>query len=125
MFTKEPEDVGPPKLEERKDHHFRRIYVLENTDGSTVWTRSRTWAMLEAYERHPKPFVEHDEEGLVRMALGAVVHLPLPFGRLCALLGRGMPGPVTKGGEVVDYVYPFGPVLWQLLRDHIPDRWLA
>lgn len=109
------------RLERRLHVDSSVIYVLTREDQPLLWANSRAWALLEAYAaRGVPPFeVEHD----VLTSTGRTpVHLPLPIGRLCVLIGEALPGPVL-GSEPIRYTYPFGRRLFGLVERVLPTAW--
>jgi hypothetical protein len=140
-FERQPEDSGAHARVERRTYLNRApiyaVYEVES-DEPLGWSRSRTWALLEAYELAGKrPF---SRDGTVLKSSGhSPLHLPLPIARLCALLGMELPGPSlvpeadSSGGstphsaarEVVDaYHYPLSESLFDLIP-RLLSRWFA
>lgn len=112
----------PIRLERRLHVDSSAIYVLMREDQLLLWTHSRAWALLEAYAaRGVPPFKA--ERGVLTTIGRTPVHLPLPLGRLCLLIGEALPGP-TLGAETIRYTYPFGPRLFDLVERVLPNEWL-
>jgi hypothetical protein len=100
------------RVEKRTHRERAAIYVVVVDGEEWAWTYARNWALLLAYsldEESPpfsfggprSPIIRPEREG---------VYLPLPIGRLCAVLGDGLAGPVLGSGgtTVEEYRYPIG-----------------
>ena len=95
---------------ERRRHPQRcSIYVVKVDGEDMIWCFFRSWALLRAAElRETPPFVISND-AVLRSTGVSPVHLPLPFGRLCSVLGGGLPGQeMDEMGRVNGYRYPFG-----------------
>jgi hypothetical protein len=115
---------GGIHLERRIHRDFSTIYVVLDGLEPKAWTYSRSWALLVAYTlRGEAPFAT-DGWGLVWSQGRAPVHLPLPVGRLCALIGDGLPGPASGPSPgILRHVYPFGRRLTALVERVLPSNW--
>jgi len=114
-----PESI---RLERRLHVDLSAIYVLMRDDQLLLWTHSRAWALLEAYAaRGVPPF--KTESGVLTSSGQAPVHLPLPVGRLCLLIGEALPGPALDSAAI-HYTYPFGPRLFGLVERVLPPQWI-
>jgi hypothetical protein len=87
--------------------------------GTVAWhTRSRTWALLVAAQlRGDQPFERGGDLELRRSGHDGF-YLPLPAGRLAAVLGPSPPGPLAVDGKVVGYGYSFSD---RAVRDRVLD----
>jgi hypothetical protein len=119
--------VGPPRLVEveRRRHPQRcAIYVVLVDGDPMFWCHFRTWALLRAAELCERPSFRLSKDGAIRSRGFAPMHLPLPFGRLCAVMGVGLPGPeIQPEGRVGGYVYPFGPRVHSKVLSLMPRPW--
>ncbi len=120
-FLRGHRSVQPTRLERRMHVDSSAIYVLTRDDQPLLWTHSRTWALLEAYAARGVPPFKH-AFGVLTNTGRAPVHLPLLVGRLCLLIGEALPGP-TIGSKVLNYIYPFGPQLFNLVERVLPAEW--
>jgi hypothetical protein len=120
-FYRGRRDTDELSLERRAHADASVIYVLTRRDEVLLWTHSRTWALLEAYAiRGIAPFAHRC--GLLTSRGRAPVHLPLPLGRLCVVIGQALPGPTLGSGQM-RYHYPFGQRLFGLAERVIPPDW--
>src|SRR5262249_48127919 len=114
------------QLEQRAQRESPSIYVVLIDGLTRLWTHMRNWALLYAHvvAGHP-PFVL-DRSGWLTTAGHSPVHLPLPLGQLCAVLGEGLAGPMLDSStrHVVGYCYPFGRRLTSLMAKVVPANWL-
>lgn len=111
------------QLERRLHVDSSAIYVLAREGQPLMWTHSRGWALLEGYAlRGVAPF--RAERGVLSTTGRAPVHLPLPVGRLCVLIGEALPGP-ARIANVIRYSYPFGLRLFSLVEQVLPAEWLV
>jgi hypothetical protein len=116
------------RVERRRDGRRVPIYVVWQHADVLGWSYSRTWALLRAYERTGRPFLKAEDGGVFVVAGDSPLHLPVPLGRLCAVVGLGAPGPRVARGDrtsVEGYCYPFGPQLRRLLLPLLPQAWIA
>lgn len=95
---------------EKRTHRERSSVYVVMVDGEEwAWTYARNWALMLAYslDEGSPPFLLRSRYPIVRPD-GEGVYLPLPIGRLCAVLGDGLAGPVLGSGgtEVAEYRYP-------------------
>ena len=113
------------QIEKRVHRGSCSIYVVLVDGSPRLWTHVRNWALLYAHVVAEKPPFVLDRSGWVITTGRSPVHLPLPLGRLCAVFGEGLSGPVldpeTKGVE--GYCYPFGRRVTDLLARVIPATW--
>jgi hypothetical protein len=119
------EDV---QVERRHDGRRVPIYVVRRRGEVLGWSYYRTWALLAAYEVSSQPFLKEEPGGVFVVAGHSPLHLPLPLGRLCAVVGLGAPGPrvaMDSRTQVDAYCYPFGSQLRRLLLPFIPRSWIA
>ncbi len=114
------------QLEQRTQRDSCSIYVALVDGCPKLWTHMRNWALLYAHvlARRP-PFVLNRSGWLTTMG-HSPVHLPLPLGRVCAMMGEGLAGPMlnSRTGRIAGYCYPFGRRLTGLLARVIPGSWL-
>ncbi|WP_426746278.1 hypothetical protein VZQ01_40155 [Myxococcus faecalis] len=114
------------QLERRLHKDSSAIYVVLEGGEPRLWSHLRSWAILSAYSlRATRPFLV-TAPGRLACQGRTPVHLPLPLGRLCVLVGEGLPGPVFTVGAtgVMQYVYPFGPRLYRLVERVLPAEWV-
>ena len=120
--------AGKPELVEveRRCHQQRcSIYVVLLDGEAMFWGYIRSWALLRAAELRDEPPFNLSDEGVVCSGGKSPIHLPLPFGRLCAVLGAGLPGPILNAeGRVTGYEYPFGRAVQSLVKTLLPQAWL-
>ena len=121
-FFRGHRDSGAVRLERRVHRDSSTIYVILRDDSPLLWTYSRSWALLEGYAARGTPAFRVERRILTTTGT-APVHLPLPVGRLCVLIGEGLPGP-TLEGTAIRYSYPFGPRLFKLVERVVPPEWL-
>lgn len=109
---------------EMRSHRERcSIYSMSLEGAVWGWTHIRNWALLLAYELK-------DGHSPLAMSIGGSinrtgdigVYLPLPVGRLCAVLGEGLAGPVLRQDaiSVQEYVYPLGRTYLEKLSPLLP-----
>jgi len=113
-------------IERRIHRDWTTIYVVLVDGSLRCWTYSRTWALLVAHEaRGTAPFVS-GAMGWLTSEGRSPVHLPLPLGRLCVLVGDGLPGPILRDphDSRLRYRYPFGRRLWRLVERVLPQDWV-
>lgn len=104
-------------VELRRHRERHPIYVVTRNGKTLVWTFIRNWALLYAYEVKfgTVPF-GIPPGGPPSRDGTAGVYLPLPVGRLCAVLGLASAGPtVGTEPETTQYRYPFPPSYSQKL----------
>jgi hypothetical protein len=118
-----PEGV---QLELRVQRESCSIYVVLVDGSPRLWTHVRNWALLAAHVFAGRPPFALYRSGWLTMTGHSPVHLPLPLGRLCAILGEGVAGPMidARTQHVVGYCYPYGRRLTSLMREVIPATWL-
>lgn len=92
------------------------VYVIVVDAEDWYWSYIRNWILLLAQFMN-EHFRDADEPAYRALRDGPIirtrkedVYLPLPVGRLCAILGDGLAGPVLSSDslEVEDYRYPLG-----------------
>lgn len=110
-------------LERRAHADASVIYVVIRDGQVVIWTHSRTWALIEAYAHSQLPPFGA-EHGVLTSRGRAPVHLPLPLGRLCVLIGAALPGPTLNVGTT-QYTYPFGQRLFGLIQRVVPSTWFS
>jgi hypothetical protein len=109
---------------ELRSHKERSPIYSVSLDGDVWgWSHIRNWALLFAYtlkDGHT-PFLKNGGTTIRRPGQSGI-YLPLPLGRLCAILGDGPAGPVLgEGGSCVrEYVYPLGRAFLERLSDLLP-----
>lgn len=125
-FFRNHESTDDVIVQKRYQRHRCSIYVVNVCGEDMLWCYIRDWALLRAAElENRKPFSARTDGGISSEG-ASPMHLPLPFGRLCAVLGSGPPGPkFDEGDNVRSYVYPFGVRMQKLIKTAIPDRWLS
>lgn len=102
------------------------IYVVVVHGVPDLWTYIRNWALLHAYDVSGRAPFSLDPAGWVRAKGPTPVHLPICLGRLCAIVGEGVPGPTTElNGVVGGYCYPFGRRVTEFVKTVIPSGWLT
>lgn len=111
---------------ERRSHRERSAVYVVLIDGQPWgWTHIRNWALLHAYALRDgcAPF-ESCPSAPISRSLNAGVYLPLPLGRLCAILGDGLSGPkLSPDGISVDtYRYPVPPAISASFGHFLPVR---
>lgn len=129
VFSRVPAAPGSSGVRVERRSHSRRcsIYVVLVDQKPWAWTYIENWALLVAYALRGEPPFVFKENGVLHTSGASPVHLPLPWGRLCAMLGQGVPGPTIDGSSrrVVGYRYPFGPRLVPLIEKSLPTDWLV
>ncbi|MEQ9078893.1 MAG: hypothetical protein RLP09_33820 [Sandaracinaceae bacterium] len=101
------------------------IYVVLRDGVPDLWTYIRNWALLHAYDVSGRAPFSLDPTGWVRAEGRTPVHLPLALGRLCTIVGEGVPGPTwERNGDVGGYCYPFGRRATEVVKKVIPVGWL-
>jgi len=117
---------GPVSVEQRVHPQACSIFVVVVDEEVVAWTYIRNWALLCAYEAAGlAPFVV-DPKGWVTTCGRSPVYLPLPIGRLCTVVGEGVPGPVLEhSGTVGGYCYPFGRRMTALVSRVLPAAWTS
>ena len=126
-FMRGVQPAGRVQVEQRVHPQTCSIFVVVVEDQVVAWTYIRNWALLCAYEAGGlAPFVV-DPKGWVTTRGSSPVHLPLPIGRLCAVVGEGASGPVLDGsaGTVGGYCYPFGRRMTDLVSRVLPAAWIS
>lgn len=119
----DPEGV---QLEQRNQREICSIYVVLEDGSPRLWTHVRNWALLYAHVLAGRPPFVLNRSGWLTTIGHSPAHLPLPLGRLCAVLGEGLAGPMLdlRTRHVVGYCYPFGCRLTSLMSKVIPASWL-
>lgn len=124
-FIRGVQPGGRVRVEQRVHPQTCSIFVVLVEEQVLAWTYIRNWAMLCAYEAAGlAPFVV-DPKGWVTTRGVSPVHLPLPIGRVCAVVGEGASGPVLSGGTVEGYCYPFGRRMTDLVSRVLPAAWIS
>ncbi len=115
------------RVEQRVHRTSCSIYVVLVDEEPALWTYIRNWALLYAYSTAGKAPFALDRQGWVSMTGRSPVHLPLPLGRLCTVLGEGAPGPTldVRTKRVEGYCYPFGRRVTELVSRVIPASWMV
>lgn len=123
------ETLGPTSGQESdvsvelRSHRERcSIYSVSLDETPWGWTHIRNWALLFAYAlKDGRPPLAMRAGGPICRPGHIGVYLPLPVGRLCAVLGEGPSGPILgqDGVSVQQYVYPLGRAYLEKL-----SRWL-
>lgn len=127
MFRRHVSSTGKGVEVERRAHRQRcSIYVVLDHGTTFAWTYVKNWALLLAFALRGEPPFVLSRDGVLSTVGRSPVHLPLPWGRVCAVLGSGVPGPTTDIGSaaVGGYRYPLGPTLAGLVRKTISPDWL-
>ena len=121
-----PSSDSGVQLEQRTQRDSCSIYVVLVDGSPRLWTHMRNWALLYAHDRAGRPPFVLNRSGWLTTTGHSPVHLPLSLGRICAVLGEGLAGPILdpRTGRVDGYCYPFGRRLTQLVAEVIPDGWL-
>lgn len=113
------------RVQRRSSPEHASVYVVVVDGEDWYWTYIRNWALLLSeylnatmYEEEAPVFTAIESGPLFRHD-EAYIYLPLPVGRLCAVLGSGLSGPtLSEDGRTVDgYVYPLGLGYREALRD--------
>jgi hypothetical protein len=114
------------QLEQRTHRESCSIYVVFVDGSPKLWTHIRNWALLYAHDLAGRPPFSLNRAGWLTTTGHSPVHLPLALGRVCAVLGEGLAGPVLdpRSSRVSGYCYPFGRRLAQLVARVIPTGWL-
>lgn len=127
QFIREVQPGGRVRVEQRIHPQTCSIFVVLVEEQVVAWTYIRNWALLCAYEAAGlAPFVV-DPKGWVTTRGSSPVHLPLPIGRVCAVVGEGASGPVLDGaaGTVEGYCYPFGRRMTDMVSRVLPPAWIS
>lgn len=127
MFVRSVEPVGPVHVEQRVHPQTCSIFVVLVENQVVAWTYIRNWALLWAYEAAGRAPFAIDPKGWVTTRGRSPVHLPLPIGRICAVVGEGASGPILDGGDgtVGGYCYPFGRRVTDLVSHALPGAWIS
>lgn len=100
------------------------VYAPFSDGGYWGWTYIRNWALLLAQHLSGGSggFSLDDSEGTIERTVPGELYLPLPVGRLCAVVGRGLAGPIvdSDGSMKGGYEYPLGNGYIRALADHLP-----
>jgi len=121
-----PSQQGSDVSVELRSHRDRCPVYSVSLDGAAWgWTYIRNWALLFAYalKDGSPPFAIYPGVPIRRPGhIG--VYLPLPVGRLCAVLGDGLAGPLLgqDGISVREYLYPLGRTYLEMLNHLLPVR---
>ncbi len=109
---------------ELRSHRERCPIYLVSLDGAAwCWTHIRNWALLFAYSlKDGHSPITMRVGGPIRRPGSIGVYLPLPVGRLCAVFGDGLAGPVIgqDSVSVQEYVYPLGGTYLEKLSRLLP-----
>jgi hypothetical protein len=114
------------QLEQRTQRDSSSIYVVLVDGSPRLWTHMRNWALLYAHDLSGRPPFVLNRAGWLTTTGHSPVHLPLPLGRICAVLGEGVAGPTldSRTGRVAGYCYPFGRRVTDLIAKVVPSGWL-
>jgi hypothetical protein len=124
-FRRDRPPGGEVSVEQRVHRDSCSIYVVLVGGEPWLWTYIRNWALLYAYEISSRAPFKLNRRGWVVTSGRSPVHLPLPLGRLNAVLGEGAPGPILDGSQRVEgYCYAFGRRVTHLAEQVIPSSWL-
>lgn len=115
-FVKETRSSRGIRVQRRTHPERASAYVVVVEGEDWYWTYVRNWALLLAYFLDAELLGEDDPIFTARGHAPIVrpreadVYLPLPIGRLCAVLGDGLSGPVLSDDDttVEGYQYPLG-----------------
>lgn len=126
-FVKEERSSGGIRVQRRTHPEHASVYVVVVAGEDWYWSYVRNWALLLANFLDADLLGEDDpiftarEQGPIVRPREADVYLPLPIGRLCAVLGDGLSGPVLSndGTAVEGYQYPLGIGYRQSLAEWI------
>jgi hypothetical protein len=118
---------GKITLERRVHRDFSTIYVVLQDGRPTHWTYSRSWALLLAHAMNESRPFHSSGTGTIWSRGRAPVHLPLALGRLCSVIGEGVPGPRRVPGPSGDLqrLYPFGRRFRSIVERVLPDEWVG
>lgn len=127
QFVRGGVPTGPVRVEQRVHPNSCSIFVVLVGESILVWTYIRNWAMLAAFDAAGLAPFEIDLNGWVMARGRSPVHLPLPLGRVCAVVGEGVPGPMLdwRKGTVDGYCYPFGRRVTDLVSRILPGGWVS
>lgn len=118
---------GRITLERRIHRDFSTIYVVIEDGHPVQWTYSRSWALLIAHTKKGSQPFHSSGTGTIWSQGLSPVHLPLALGRLCSVIGEGVPGPQRvfgPGGEL-RRIYPFGRRFKSILERVLPGEWVV
>lgn len=115
-FVKETRSSRGIRVQRRTHPEHASAYVVVVDGEDWFWSYVRNWSLLLAYFLDADLLGEDDpiftarEQGPIVRPKEADVYLPLPIGRLCAVLGDGLSGPVLSNDSatVKGYQYPLG-----------------
>ena len=115
------------RVQRRANPDHSSVYVVVVDRQDRYWTYIRNWALLLSEflnkQRYGEdvPVFTAGAGGSILRKDEAYIYLPLPVGRLCAILGSGISGPtLSDDGMTVDgYVYPLGLGYRRALKDWI------
>ena len=100
-----------------------RDYYVIKKDGELIdWSLSKEWAVFFAHYIKNKIAFRLDSKGVIFSEGKDAVLLPLQFGRMCAILGDGVPGPTPIAENHfhdITYAYPFGRRLASVLKTYL------
>ena len=121
-----PTSKSGVQVEQRVHADSCSIYVIVIDGSPRLWTHVRNWALLYAHVMAGRPPFVLNRSGWLTTTGRAPVHLPIPLGHLCTVLGEGLPGPIldSRTRHVEGYCYPFGRRLTDLIAKVIPVTWL-
>lgn len=120
---------GGIRIQRRSHPEHSSLYVVVADGEDEAWTYIRNWALLYAeylnkdlFDEDAPVFTARPDGPIVRDD-EAYIYLPLPVGRLCAILGDGLSGPVLGQSEqnVEGYVYPIPNRFREPLEEWIED----
>jgi hypothetical protein len=117
-----PTQGADVSVEIRAHQEHCPIYPVILGEAVWGWTHIRNWALLFAYVlKDGYAPLKREPRGRIRRKGPAGVYLPLPIGRLCAVLGDGLSGPILgQGASVAEYVYPLAPDYLEALSHLLP-----
>jgi len=126
-FVKETRSSRGIRVQRRAHPERASAYVVVVDGEDWYWSYVRNWSLLLAYFLDADLLGEDDpiftarNHGPIVRPREADVYLPLPIGRLCAVLGDGLSGPVLSndGATVEGYQYPLGLGYRQALAEWI------
>ena len=96
------------RLAKRNGREYRESqdYFVVVQGSHEFWTYSRNWAMLTAMSLTDQlPFCTTTNHCIARQS-HENVYMPLPVGRLCAIVASAVGGPLPQGQSNATYVYP-------------------
>ncbi len=128
LFRLQPtrEAVDLVSVERRRHPQRCSIYVVLVDGEAMAWSHLRSWALLRAAELLESTPFDASADGAIASSGRSPMHLPLAIGRLCSVVGVGLPGPILDGNQqVTGYRYPFGRRVYGLVRTLLPRGWVG